>query len=84
MHNGRRDGWKTLHRLLRFLFWYGAAVTALLYVLPLAGAQAEHIYDALDSTTKILLLGGFFAFVGAWQFRRLASIFTRAAAISKK
>jgi len=84
MNNERQNGWTTLFRLVRFLFWYAAAVTALFYGLPLAGAQAEHIYDALDSTTKILLLGGFFAFIGAWQFRRFASIFSRMAAISRK
>jgi len=84
MNNGRRDGWMTLFRLVRFLFWYGAAVTALLYLLPLAGAQAQHLYDALDSTTKVFLLGGFFAVIGAWQFRRIASIFSRAPVISEK
>ena len=81
MNNEPRDGWSTLFRLARFLFWYGTAVTALVYLLPLAGAQAELHYDALDSTTKILVLGGFFAAIGAWQFRRLASVFSRAAAI---
>ena len=84
MNNRRRDGWTGLLRLIRFLFWYGAAVAALVDLLPLAGAQAEHFYDALDSTTKILLLGGFFAVIGAWQFRRLAALFSRVAAISKR
>jgi 4-hydroxybenzoate polyprenyltransferase len=46
------DGWKSLLRLLRFVFWYGFAVAVLLYLLPAAGLLLEQHYEALSSTVK--------------------------------
>jgi 4-hydroxybenzoate polyprenyltransferase len=48
------DGWKSLLRLLRFVFWYGFAVAVLLYLLP-------------SSTVKFFAVLGLFALIGAWQ-----------------
>ena len=61
------DGWNSLLRLLRFLFWYGLAVAALLYLLPSAGLLLEQHYEALSSTVKFFSVLGLFAVIGAWQ-----------------
>jgi 4-hydroxybenzoate polyprenyltransferase len=61
------DSWKSLLQLLRFLFWYGIAVAALLFVLPAAGVLVEQHYEALSSTLKFFSVLGMFAVIGAWQ-----------------
>jgi uncharacterized membrane protein len=61
------DGWKSLLRLLRFVFWYGFAVAVLLYLLPAAGLLLEQHYEALSSTVKFFSVLGLFAVIGAWQ-----------------
>lgn len=61
------DSWKSLLKLMRFLFWYGIAVAALFFVLPAAGVLVEQHYDALSSTLKFFSVLGIFAVVGAWQ-----------------
>lgn len=61
------DGWNSLLRLLRFLFWYGLAIAALLYLLPAAGLLLEQHYEALSSTVKFFSVLGLFAVIGAWQ-----------------
>lgn len=50
-----------LVRLARFLFWYGAAVTLLLYGLPMLGAYLQSGYESLSGTAKLVALAGFFA-----------------------
>jgi hypothetical protein len=35
------DGWKSLLRLLRFVFWYGFAVAVLLYLLPCSSSTTR-------------------------------------------
>ena len=61
------DSWNSLLQLLRFLFWYGIAVAALVFVLPAAGVLVEQHYDALSSTLKFFSVLGIFAVVCAWQ-----------------
>ena len=61
------DSWNSLLQLLRFLFWYGIVVAALLFVLPAAGVLVERHYDALSSTLKFFSVLGIFAVVFAWQ-----------------
>jgi hypothetical protein len=61
------DSWNSLLQLLRFLFWYGIVVAALLFVLPAAGVLVEQHYDALSSTLKFFSVLGIFAVVCAWQ-----------------
>ena len=67
MKHAMIDRWNSLLSLLRFLFWYGIAVAAILYLLPWAGQLAQHQYEAMSSTTRLLSVIGFFAAVGGWQ-----------------
>jgi len=65
----RTDSLKSVLRLLRFLFWYTVVVSAAVYLLPWAGRILENGYDALSSSSRLLVVGGFFAVVAAWQLR---------------
>jgi hypothetical protein len=57
----------SLLRLLRFLAWYGVAVVALFYVLPVAGLMIEVQYDMLSSTARFFSVIGVFAVIAIWQ-----------------
>lgn len=61
------DSWKSLLRLVRFLFWYALAIGVLFYVMPSLGLVFEHQYDALSSTVKFFSVIGVFAVIGAWH-----------------
>ena len=56
-----------LTRLLRFLFWYGAAVALLLYVLPVTGDYLQSGYESLSGTVKLVALAGFLAVIATWH-----------------
>lgn len=55
--------------LCRFLFWYVAAVTGVLFELPQAAVYLQEQYDALHSVTRLLALVGLFLVVAIWQIR---------------
>jgi hypothetical protein len=57
----------SLLKLLRFLAWYGIAVTTLFYLLPVAGLMIEVEYDALSSAAKFFSVIGFFLVLAVWQ-----------------
>jgi hypothetical protein len=61
------ESWKSLLKLFRFLFWYGIAVTAILYLLPMAAVAVEDRYAAMSSTVRLFSVFGFFVAIGAWQ-----------------
>ncbi|MCW8873138.1 MAG: hypothetical protein OQK01_11035 [Xanthomonadales bacterium] len=67
MRSARVESWKSLHKLLKFLFWYGIAVTAVLYLLPMAAVAVEDRYAAMSSTARLFSVIGFFVVIGAWQ-----------------
>ena len=67
MKHALSDSWKSMLSLLRFLFWYGILVAAILYLLPWAGQLAQHQYEAMNSIARLFSVIGFFAVVGAWQ-----------------
>jgi hypothetical protein len=67
MRSARVESWKSLLKLLRFLFWYGIAVTAVLYLLPMAAVAVEDRYAAMSSTARLFCVIGFFVVIGAWQ-----------------
>jgi len=71
MTRTRTDSLKSVLRLLRFLFWYTVVVGAAVYLLPWAGRILENAYDALSGSSRVLVVGGFFAVVAAWQLRSL-------------
>lgn len=61
------DNRESLRRLFRFLFWYGAALGLLLFVLPAAGLLLERQYEALSGTAKIASVLGMAGAIAAWQ-----------------
>lgn len=61
------NAWNSFLKLVRFLFWYGAAVAVLFYLAPLAGLFLEGQYEAMSSTAKFMAVLGFFAVIAAWQ-----------------
>lgn len=67
MRTARVEGWKSVLKLFRFLLWYGIAVAALLYLLPMAAVTVEEHYAAMSSTMRFFAVLGFFVVVGAWQ-----------------
>lgn len=56
-----------LLKLLRFLVWYGIAVTAFFYVLPIVGLLIEVQYDMLTSSAKFFAIIGFLLVIAVWQ-----------------
>ena len=62
------NGRNSFHRLVRFLFWYAAAVAAIFYFLPMAGLFLQGHYEAMGSAARAVSVAGFFAAVAAWQF----------------
>ena len=71
MNNATVEGRKSLLKLLRFLLWYAIAVTAVLYLLPMAAQMLEDRYEAMSSAVRLLSVLGFFAAVGVWQVMRI-------------
>lgn len=67
MRSSLLESWKSLLKLLRFLFWYGVAVTGFLYLLPMAAVVVEDRYAAMNSTARFFSVIGFFVVIGAWQ-----------------
>ena len=67
MRHSLIESWKSVLRLLRFLFWYGVAVAAIIYLLPMAAALVEDRYEAMSSALRFFSVLGFLAVVGAWQ-----------------
>lgn len=61
------NGWNSFVKLARFLAWYGIAVAALFYLLPMAGLFVQTQYDALNGAVKFAAVIGFFLVIGAWQ-----------------
>jgi hypothetical protein len=61
------EGWKSVLKLGRFLFWYALAAAALLVLLPWVGRELQSLYEALSSTSRLLSITGFLAAVLAWQ-----------------
>jgi high-affinity Fe2+/Pb2+ permease len=62
-----KNGWNSFLKLFRFLAWYGIAVAAIFYLLPMAGVIVQDQYEALSGTVKFIAILGFFSVVGAWQ-----------------
>ena len=58
---------RSILRLARFLFWYGSAVAALLFVLPWAGEALQARYEGMSVTARLVSATGFFVLVGGWQ-----------------
>ncbi|MDH3788173.1 MAG: hypothetical protein OES53_06370 [Xanthomonadales bacterium] len=56
-----------LLKLLRFLAWYGIAVAAFFYVLPIVGLLIEVQYDMLTSSAKFFAIIGFLLVIAVWQ-----------------
>jgi len=54
-------------KLVRFVVWYGAALAALFYLLPIIGLLVEFQYETLSSVAKFFSIIGFFMVLGAWQ-----------------
>jgi hypothetical protein len=67
MKNRRVTIGQSLARLFRFLFWYGAAVALLFYLLPIAGVFLEGQYEAMSGLAKFVSVLGFFTVFAAWQ-----------------
>jgi cytochrome c biogenesis protein CcdA len=63
MKRTRNEGWESVARLVRFVFWYALGLATIFYLLPLAGRLFEAYYDAMSSLAKLLTLGGFLALV---------------------
>ena len=61
------NGWNSFLKLFRFLAWYGIAVAAIFYVLPIVGLMVEVQYDKLSSTAKFISVIGLFGVAGSWQ-----------------
>ena len=61
------ESWNGMMKLVRFLTWYGAAVAAIFYLLPITGRFLEVQYEALNSSTRFFSVIGFFAVVGTWH-----------------
>ena len=61
------NAWHSFLKLLRFLFWYGAAVALLFYLAPVAGRFVQGQYEALNGSVRFLSILGFFAVVAVWQ-----------------
>jgi hypothetical protein len=59
--------WNSFQQLVRFFVWYGAALAALFYLLPIIGLLVEHQYETLSSVAKFFSIIGFFLVLGAWQ-----------------
>jgi hypothetical protein len=64
---------KSLGKLLRFLFWYGAVVAMTLVVLPRAAMLVESYYEAMSSAVRLSIVIGFVALVAAWHLVRTRS-----------
>jgi hypothetical protein len=67
MKNSISNGWNSFLKLFRFLAWYGIAVVAVFYFLPIIGLMVEVQYDILSSSAKFLAVIGIFLVAGAWQ-----------------
>jgi hypothetical protein len=61
------ESWHGMMRLVHFLTWYGAAVSAIFYLMPIAGHFVEIQYEILSSSTRFFSVIGFFAVVSAWH-----------------
>ena len=59
----------SLGRLFRFLAWYGAAVTLLLYGLPAIAGYLQDGYESINGTVKLVALAGFLGGIAAWDLR---------------
>ena len=67
MKNELKNAWISLVQLFRFLAWYGLALAALFYLLPLAGLFLEDQYENLSNAVKFFAVIGFFLVVVIWQ-----------------
>jgi len=68
MNRSLIEGWKSLLKLVKFLFWYAFALAAFLYALPWLGRELEHYYDAMSSRARLLAITAFFVVIIARQF----------------
>lgn len=71
MKSALKNGWNSFLKLFRFLLWYGIAVAAIFYLLPLAGLFLENQYEAMSNAARFFAVIGFFAVVAAWQIMGL-------------
>lgn len=71
MKNALINGWNSLLKLFRFLVWYGIAVAAIFYLLPLAGLFLENQYEAMSNAARFFSVIGFFVVIGVWQIMGL-------------
>ena len=62
-----KDALDSLFRLFRFIVWYGVALAAVFYLLPILAIFLEGRFDALSSSVKFFSVIGLFAIVAAWQ-----------------
>jgi O-antigen/teichoic acid export membrane protein len=67
MKNELKNAWVSLVQLFRFLVWYGIAVAALFYLLPLVGLFLEDQYENMSNAVKFFAVIGFFSVVVVWQ-----------------
>jgi hypothetical protein len=61
------NGWNSFLKLFRFMAWYGVAVVALLYVLPVVGLLTEMQYDLVSSTAKFFAVIGSIVVISTWH-----------------
>ncbi len=54
---------RSMFKLFNFVFWYSMIVATALYVLPRVALFLQGQYEALNGSTRILLLGGLFTSV---------------------
>ena len=69
MNKDSRNSTNSLGRLVRFLFWYGAAVVLLLYGLPVFAGYLQSGYESISGTFKLMALAGFFTGIAIWHVR---------------
>jgi hypothetical protein len=67
MNGSLIEGWRSLLKLVKFLFWYAFAMVALIYALPWLGRELERFYDAMSSTSRLFSIAAFFIVIIAWQ-----------------
>lgn len=67
MKKSLENGWNRFLKLFRFLAWYGVAIVALLYLLPIIGLLTDMQYDLVSSTAKFFAVIGSIVVIGAWH-----------------